>query len=191
MGQALPTRGGQLARLIEKEKKKVYIEKGEGFLTGQFKRFIQTSAKKIPFATRLLEPQIDAWGETKTYGSVFERILESTISPGYFSEITTTKVDEELHKLFEETGDNSVYPSSNTVKSLTLDKHTYNLNAEQSREYAEERGRRSLENVQKVINHKNYDKWSDEKKLDWIKKAYENAKDEAKKHILKKHFSVQ
>jgi hypothetical protein len=188
LGQALPTLGGQVARLIDNEQRKVYIGKGEGFLTRQFKTFIQTSAKKIPFATKLLEPQIDAWGEKKTYGSIVDRILESTISPGYFSKITAEEIDEELHKLFESTGENSVYPSSNTVKSITVKKNEYNLNAKQSREYAEIRGQESLRLIKNLINNKGYETMSDEEKLKWVRHAYEKATEKAKETIYEKYF---
>jgi hypothetical protein len=188
LGQALPTLGGQIARLVDNEQRKVYVEKDEGFLTKQFKTFIQTSAKKIPFATKLLEPQVDAWGDKKTYGSVGEKILESTISPGYYSKITETEIDEKLHKLFEATGDNAVYPTSATIKSLTKDKKTYNLNAEQSREYAEERGKRSLKYITHLFDSKYYENMTDEEKLGGVKKAYDKAKDEAKDIIIKKYF---
>lgn len=189
-GQALPTLGGQIARLIDNEQRKYYIEKGEGFLSGQIKKFVQVSAKKIPFASKLLEPQIDAWGEEKTYGSVAERIIESTISPGYYSKITTTEVDEELHRLFEATGDNAVYPNSNTVKSFKENKKTYNLTAEQSREFAEVRGKKSLERIEKLFSKEKYDtRWDDKKKLEKIKEAYDKAYDDAKEYILDKYFS--
>ena len=189
-GQALPTLGGQIARLIDNEQRTYYIEKGEGFLSGQIKKFVQVSAKKIPFASKLLEPQIDAWGEKKTYGSVVERIIESTISPGYYSKITTTEVDEELHRLFEATGDNAVYPNSNTVKSFKENKKTYNLTAEQSREFAEVRGKKSLERIEKLFSKEKYDtRWDDKKKLEKIKEAYDKAYDDAKEYILDKYFS--
>ena len=189
LGQALPTLGGQITRLVDGKQRTVYIEKGEGFLTGQFKRFIQTTAKKIPFVSMLLQPQIDAWGNEKTYGSFAERIAESTVSPGYYSKITSTEVDEELHKIFEATGDNGVYPASNTVKSLTEKKKTYNLNAEQSREFAEERGKRALKKITNLINNKKYASMSDKEKLKWIKHAYEKANEEAKALIIKKYFT--
>ena len=188
LGQALPTLGGQITRLVDDKQRTVYIEKGEGFLTGQFKRFIQTTAKKIPFVSMLLEPQIDAWGNEKTYGSFAERLAESTVSPGYYSKITSTEVDEELQKIFEATGDNGVYPALNTVKSLTEKKKTHNLNAQQSREYAEERGKRALKKVTNLINNKRYASMSDKEKLKWIKHAYDKAHEEAKALIIKKYF---
>jgi hypothetical protein len=189
LGQALPTLGGQIARLIDNEQRTVYIEKGEGFLTGQLKRFIQTQAKKIPFASKLLEPQIDAWGEKKTYGSVGERIIESTISPGYFSKIITTEVDNELHRLFEATGENSVYPTSNMVKSFIHKKNEYKLTAEQAREFAEVRGKKSLEYIEKLLDRDRYETWDDEKKVKKIKEKYDEAYDEAKEYIINKYFS--
>ena len=189
LGQALPTLGGQVARFVDNEQRTVYIEKGEGFLTGQLKRFIQTQAKKIPFASKLLEPQIDAWGEKKTYGSDVERIIESTISPGYFSKIITTEVDNELHRLFEATGENSVYPTSDTVKSFTYKKKEYKLTAKQAREFAEVRGKKSLEYIEKLLDRDRYETWDDEKKVKKIKEKYDEAYDEAKEYIIDKYFS--
>ena len=188
IGQYFPTLGGQFARLIDDKQRKVYIEKGEGFLTGQISRLIQTIAKKIPLASTLLEPQINAWGEEKTYGSMGERIIESTISPGYHSEITSTEIDDELNRLFEATGENSVYPASNTVKSITVKKQEYKLTASQSTEYARERGQRSLKYVTELMNKNGYKNLPDEKKVKRIEEAYEKAKEEAKDFIFKKYF---
>jgi hypothetical protein len=204
LGQALPTLGGQIARLVDDEQRKVYIEKDDGFLEGQIKRFVQTSAKKIPFASKLLEPQVNAWGETKTYGSILERALESTVLAGYFSTITTAEIDEELHRLFESTGENAVYPTSNTMKSLTRDSKSYNLSAEQSTEYAKIRGKKSLEYLNELFADKitvklenkktgkyykkKYSQMSDEEKVRAIDKCYDWAKDDAKDYILEKYF---
>ena len=94
----------------------------------------------------------------------------------------------DLQKIFEATGDNGVYPALNTVKSLTEKKKTHNLNAQQSREYAEERGKRALKKVTNLINNKRYASMSDKEKLKWIKHAYDKAHEEAKALIIKKYF---
>ncbi|MFA7636847.1 MAG: hypothetical protein WCX81_03695, partial [Monoglobales bacterium] len=126
--QALPTTGGQLSRMIDKNKREYYFTDKNSNIPKTLQRFIGQASSKIPFASYLFEPSVDAWGREEEYGNIVERAFKNTVSPGYYSKDNYTKVDTELKKLYDRTGESSVLPTTQQ-KYYVSDKTYYYMNA--------------------------------------------------------------
>lgn len=180
--QALPTLGGQIARIVDKSKRNSYYKYKDSQLPSIIQTLIGKAESKIPLASFLLEPKVDRWGREETYGSLPERIFENTISPGYYSEEKYTKVDKELERLNKAVGGNDMFPVTMGTK-ITIDKVEYNLDVHQYTEAARLRGQKSFELVQDLMNAEYYDRLSDEDKVKELQKCYGDALDYVKEEM--------
>ena len=191
--QALPTIGGQISRIVDKSKREYYYTDKNSNIPQGLQRFIGQASSKIPFASFLFQPAIDEWGREETYGNGVERVLENTVSPGYYSANNYTDVDKELRELHERTGDDSVLPVIQQ-KKYTEDYVTYYMSAEDYTETKKIRGQKSFELVSGLLSdnkvyktqNKPYSRMSDEEKVKAIQKCYEEAGDYTKEKMLEK-----
>lgn len=184
LGQFFPTLGGQAARMIDNKRRLNYTDK-ESWVPGALQRFVNQTAAKIPFASKFLQVKVDNWGRELDYGGTVERLLENSVSPGYYSEKHYTDVDKELEKLYERTKEGAVLPSA-PQKSITQDKVTYHLNTYQYTEFSKLRGRKAFEYTAKTISSYQYKNADDDKKVKLIKECYEKAQKDAKEELFKR-----
>jgi hypothetical protein len=143
------------------------------------------NASKVPFASYLFEPAIDEWGREETYGNVVERAFENTISPGYYAEDNYTRVDKEIRKLFEKTGDTAVLPTLQQ-KYYREDGVDYHMSSEDYTKVKKKRGKLSFQYVKELIYSDKYHSMSDEEKVEAIAKCYKTANKETKAEMLEK-----
>ena len=193
--QALPTIGGQISRIIDKNKREYYYTDKNSSLPKVMQNFIGQISSKIPFASLLFEPAIDEWGREVSYGGLVERIFENVVSPGYYSRKNYTYVDEKIKQLYEKTGNAAVLPTIQQ-KSYTQDYVTYPMTAAQYTKVKSLRGKKSFEYLTELFNdelglkfkdeeteeyqYKVYSEMSDEEKIIAIKKCYKQAGEETK-----------
>ena len=199
--QGLPTLGGQISRMVDESKREYYYADKNSDVPQGLQRLIGQASSKIPFASYLFQPAIDEWGREETYGSVAERILENTVSPGYYAEKNYTTVDKKLKELYDKTGDNAVFPVIQQ-KKYTEDGVDYHMSAKDYTEAKKLRGQKSFELVSELFadgmsvklknketnkyEQKRYSQMSDDEKVRAIKKCYEEAGDYAKAEMLEK-----
>ena len=199
--QGLPTIGGQISRIVDQSKREYYYTDKNSVLPQGLQRLIGQASSKIPFASYLFQPAIDEWGREEKYGNVTERVLENTVSPGYYSAKNYTEVDKELKELHERTGDDSVLPTIQQ-KKYTEDAVNYYMRAEDYTETKKIRGQKSFELVSELLSNKKsvklqnsktkkyqnkrYSQMSDDEKVRAIKKCYEEAGDYTKEQMLEK-----
>jgi hypothetical protein len=181
--QALPTITGQMSRIVDGSKREYYYTDKNSNVPQGLQRLIGQASSKIPFASYLFQPAIDEWGREETYGNAFERAFENTISPGYYSSENYTKVDKELRKLHDKTGDNSVLPVIQQ-KYYTEDYVKYNMSAEDYTKVKKLRGKKSYELLRELIYSEDYRSMTDDEKVDAIAKCYKKAGDYAKEQML-------
>lgn len=199
--QALPTIGGQLSRILDENKREYYyIDKNRNIPKG-LQNLIGQASSKIPFASYLFEPAIDEWGREEKYGNAIERVLENTVSPGYYAEDNYTEVDKELKELYDKTGESSVLPVTQQ-KFYKQNGIYYHMSAKDYTEVKKIRGQKSFELVSNLLNddmevkvqnkqtkkyhEKRYSQMTDEEKVDAIKKCYEDAGAYAKDKMFEK-----
>ena len=116
LSQGVPTLLGQIARTTDDTRRRNYVEQGSAFPTLQMA--LQRNKSKIPGALQTQQPYVDAWGREEPTGNIAERAFSNFLSPGYTSEKQTSSMEKELERLYEETGDVGVLPSS-AQKSIT------------------------------------------------------------------------
>ena len=182
MGQGVPTLLGQIARTTDDTRRRNYVEQGSAFPSLQMA--LQRNKSKIPGALQTQQPYVDAWGREEPTGNIAERALSNFLSPGYTSEKQTSSMEKELERLYEETGDAGVLPSS-AQKSITNQGEKYVLTAEEYTEYQRAMGKTSYELLSKLTGSSEYKKLTDEQRTDAVSEVYSYAKDLAKEEMLK------
>lgn len=178
--QAFPTMGGQIARIIDPTQRNYYYS-GKG--SSAIKSLVSQVASKIPGASYLFTPQLDIWGRDKEYGNIIERVLENTVSPGYWADENYTSVDRYLQELYETTGDSSVLPTT-PQKRYVQDGVVYELDAEQYAESSRIRGQKSHELIKDNLSRLR--RMDDEDAVKLIEKLYREAGTYTKEKMLKK-----
>lgn len=186
VGQAFPTVMGQIARTVDKTKRNASFTDPDNGLPAGLDRFIARQVTKIPGLSKILEPKIDMWGREETYGDTwYGRLIGNTISPGYYKEINSTALDDELRRLGNEyEGDGSVLPPK-APKYFTYEKQKYYMTPSEYAQYSVIRGQKSFEYADELIRTDDYKNKSAEEKKKALEKCYDAAGDEAKNEILK------
>ena len=175
-GQAVPTALGQLARTIDPTRRKTYIDKSS-WLPQWAQSFYQQQAKKIPGLTYALTPYVNAKGETEVNaeGNVLARAFQNFLSPGYWKSIKSTKVDDEINRLYDKLGvDASGIIPKTAEKKIKANGEDVYLSDEQWVEYQTVSGKTYYEKLDAIVDSKFYKNLSDEKKVELITqvKAY-------------------
>ena len=179
--QGIPTLFGQAERTGEEYRMTTYTEKND-FLTGDMQYTLGKASAKIPFVDYHQIPYIDAWGRKEASGTALKRGLNNFLNPAYTSTIETSKMEEELLRLYEETGDGGVFPSR-ADKYFVVDGERKDLTAEEYVRYATLKGEKSYELVSDLTKSNSYKKLSDEEKVKAVKEAYDYANQKAKQAV--------
>jgi hypothetical protein len=157
---------------------------------------IGQAASKIPAVSYLFPKSIDVWGREEKYGNFLERLLENTISPGYYSKKNETKVDKEIFDLYEKTDDVSVFPTKQNKYYKEKDDNGewqyYYFTADEYEKVMRTRGRKSYALVSDLISdkkvlknqNKKYSEMTDEEKVRAIRDCYEIAGTQTKEEVL-------
>lgn len=181
LSQGVPTLLGQIARTSDDRRRRNYVEQGEAFPSLQYAA--QRSKSKIPGALQTQQPYVDAWGREEPTGNIGERAFSNFLSPGYVGEQQTSDMEEELKRLYKETGDSGVLPSA-ASKSVTYDGERYSLSAEEYTEYQRTMGKTAYTLLTDLTDSAPYQSMSDEQKVDAVSTAYAYAGDLAKEIVL-------
>ena len=165
---------------MDDTRRTTYVDKNSN-VPETIQRVAQTSQAKIPFLESKKAAMIDNWGRRVSNGTVTERVLENFVSPGYYSKIEYDKVNKELARLSKETGTEVLPPRSQHY--IRFDNKRIDFTADEYEKFATERGTKSFEIVEEIINNKLYSKMSDSQKADAIKEAYDYAFEYAKTQV--------
>ena len=185
--QGIPTIFGQFERTFEAEREgqagrmTTYTEKN-AFLTGDMQYTLGKASAKIPFWDYNQIPYIDAWGRKEASGSALKRGLNNFLNPAYTSTIESSYMEKELLRLYESTGETSVFPSR-ADKYFTVDNVRKDLTADEYVRYATLKGEKSYKLVTELVNSSAYKKLDDEEKRKAIEEAYDYANQKAKDAI--------
>ena len=179
--QGIPTLSGQAERTGEEERMTTYTEKND-FLTGDMQYTLGKASAKIPYWDYNQIPYIDAWGRKEASGTALKRGLNNFLNPAYTSTIETSKMEEELLRLYEKTGEGGVFPAR-ADKYFMIDGERKDLTAEEYVRYATLKGEKSYKLVSELVESKEYKKLSNEEKVEAVKDAYDYANQKAKESI--------
>ena len=181
--QGLPTLFGQAERTSEKYRMTTYTDKN-AFPTGDMQYTFGKASAKIPGLDFNQIPYIDAWGRKEASGTALKRGFNNFLNPAYTSKIENGDVEKELLRLYEETGEGSVFPSR-AAKYFTVDGKRKDLTADEYVRYATLKGEKSYKAVTDLIKSKAYQQLDDADKVKAIENAYDLANQKAKQAVSK------
>ena len=185
--QAFPTLGGQIERTGENLRMTTYVDKNKELPT-DLQYTIGKISQKIPGLDYQQTPYIDAWGRTEATGDALTRTFNNLINPAYVSQVEVDKVEAELQRVKDATGDSTVFPSR-AEKSIEFDNETHNLTAEQYQKYAKAKGQNSYKLVQQAMQLSAYKKMGNGGKAELLNKMLGYANYKAKRAVFPKYSS--
>lgn len=171
--QGIPTVFGQAERTGESERMTTYTDKNK-FLTPDMQYALGKASARIPGVDYGQIPFIDAWGRTENSGGVVARAFNNFANPAYTSKVSGSKMEDELSRLYEATGEAKVLPQR-APKAFTVNKENKQLTGEEYVKYATKRGQTSYKIVSELTGLASYKSMSDGDKADAVAKAYEYA----------------
>ena len=179
--QALPTLLGQAERTGEDVRMTTYTEKN-AFLTGDMQYTLGKASARLPGVEYQQIPYIDAWGRTESSGSTGERAFNNFLNPAYMSKIDSSAMEDELLRLYEETGDAGVLPAR-AAKYFNVGGVRKDLTAEEYVKYATTQGQTAYSLLAELTAGSAYRAMDDAEKADAVGKCFEYAKAVAKASV--------
>lgn len=179
VNQFVPTALGQIARTTDEYERNTTSTK-----TGVLPKAIDTTKNqimnKIPGLRQMLPIRTDIWGnQVKQTDNIIQRGLENSVFPWTRKEVSTSKVDNELTELYNETGESSVLPDI-LNKKLTINGQDYRLTNEEYNEYKTSYGKTSYKLLNDLVSSGEYNNMSSSQKQIAIKSIYDYAKEKNK-----------
>lgn len=194
-GQYIPTMSGQLRRVADPVRRVTYAPKDVDFPGGQtVAKFANKLANKSIIAGLAQsgtgnepEPYVDQWGRQQlSADSIPQRVFEQMVAPWYRRAVEKTKVDDEIARLYEQTGESSIFPSTLDSKE-TFSKQDYYYTEKEETKYKTLVGETRYECMADLVDTPDYYRLSDADKVDTIKDVYKYANALAKKDFAYMH----
>lgn len=179
VNQFIPTALGQIAKTTDEYERNTTSTK-----TGVLPKAIDTTRtqimNKIPGLRQKLPIRTDIWGqEQKQSDNIALRALENAVFPWARKELNSNNVDKEITKVYENTGESSVFPDT-INKNLTIDKKKYVMTSKEFAKYKKQFGETSYELLKNLVNSDGYKKLSDSQKQLAIEKIYSYSTEQVK-----------
>lgn len=184
ISQYFPSVFGALERTLESQRYSSYTDPSSP-IPSDFQYALSQAANRIPGVEYNQVPYIDAWGNTEDTGSTGMRIFENFISPGYYSETTSSRLERELMELYDSTGE-AVIPERVTM-STKVDGER--LTAEDFEEYARTLGQTQEDMLNDLTSYAWFDRMSDDEKVEAVQNVQEFAKYTAAEAIGREYHS--
>lgn len=181
IGQFIPTIAGQVARTIDPVRRTTYAPKDTTNIFGkEGATFLNKLENKIPGASQSNSAYIDMWGRQEVSDSgIVGRFFNNAIAPWYVKEINKTQTDDYVSKLFAETGDRSVIPSS-PQSSLTYENEVFYLTSAEYQQSKEMVGKLSYQGITSLMNVPGFSSLSSDIQADLVSQVYSFTKKMAK-----------
>lgn len=147
---------------------------------------INTAISKIPFLSETLPAAYDTWGqEIRRSDSTGEAAFAQMVNPGQLGNSAETPIDGEIQRLFDETGNNAVFPRKAEWKvgdtRLTNEQHSALQRAQ---------GTLSYELAEGFVNSPEYEQFDDAEKSEILGDMYSLAKAVAENEQFGKEMST-
>lgn len=183
--QAIPTISGQVARTLDPDRRSNYTDLNKP-APNWMQRFVQKSIMgKIPVLEEQRQAYVDEWGRKVTKSSLALRAFENFLSPGYIRLIDSTQADEEIARLYKETGNKDVLPNR-AYKYFNVDENgdgqaeRKDLTADEYEKLQTIRGQTAYALVTSIINSEYYGNLTPDEQVEAIHNAYDYASEIAK-----------
>ncbi len=179
--QGFPTILGQAERTGEDERMTTYTEKN-AFLTPDMQYTVGRISARLPGWDYQQIPYIDAWGRTENNGNAAERAGNNFLNPAYTSTAETSPMEDELLRLYEQTGEGGVLPSRAT-KYFNVDGERKDLTAQEYVKYATAKGQTAYKVLTALTGSEAYRNMSDAEKVEAVGLVYDYANATAKTKV--------
>ena len=184
-GQYIPTALGQVTKTIDPNVRDTSSTK-KGF-EKKVEQFVNQTKAKIPGLSYTLPTKTDVWGNDKVReGNIVQRYFNNAIAPYNKEKIKTDKVSDELVKVYNNTGEASVLPTT-VNKDLTINKEKYTMTSEELAKYKKQYGQTSYDLLNKLTSSSSYKNLNSEQKQNAIDNIYKYAKEQVKVDYAKEH----
>lgn len=173
--QYVPSLLGSIERITEDRRYSTYADKDHAWLMEDMQYLLANLANRVPGGDALdyrQIPYVDAWGREEETGNVLLRIVANLGSPSYWSSDTSTPMDEELLRLYDE-GYESVLPERLKHSTQIGDRY---LTAEEYLAFAKAMGKERLDLYEAVIGADWYQELTDYEKSQVVAYAEEYSK---------------
>lgn len=171
--QAIPSLFGQFERTGQDIRMTTYTERGT-FLTPEMQYTAGRASSRIPGWDYQQIPYIDAWGRTEAEGPAWARAADNFLNPAYRSAIETSPMEDELERLYGQTGEAGVLPSR-AARYFTVDGERKDLTAEEYVKFAQEQGQTAYDILTELTAGAAYQAASDAERVEMVEMAYEYA----------------
>ena len=187
--QVFPTITGQLERSGEEVRMTTYTDKNKKLPT-DLQYTLGKVSQKIPGWDYQQIPYLDAWGREEETGDALERSVNSLFNPAYVSQVDVDKVERELQRVKDATGDSGVFPqrAGRSIEYTPKGKEQsvrHELTAEQYTRYAKKLGQESYAIVKQGIATKAYRGMTDAEKAEYLDSLYSYADQMAKASMFR------
>ena len=186
ISQFFPSVLGAIERTIEDTRQSSYTDP-TSIIPDDLQYPISQAMNRLPGEYNQVD-YIDAWGRTESTGSLAGRAASNFISPGYYSRLSTSEVEDELQRVYDATGgEYNVFPDRATMGNTTINGER--LTPEQYTEYATTLGQTRLAEVSALMETDAYKAMSDAEKARAIQEVYDYALQTAK-HAIDSSYEV-
>lgn len=186
ISQFFPSVFGAIERTIEDTRQSSYTDP-TSIIPDDLQYPISQAMNRLPGEYNQVD-YIDAWGRTESTGSLAGRAASNFVSPGYYSRLSTSEVEDELQRVYDATGgEYNVFPDRATMGNTTINGER--LTPEQYTEYATTLGQTRLAEVSALMETDAYKAMSDAEKARAIQEVYDYALQTAK-HAIDSGYEV-
>lgn len=186
ISQFFPSVFGAIERTIEDRRQSSYTDP-TSIIPDDLQYPIAQAMNRLPGEYNQVD-YIDAWGRTESTGSLAGRAASNFVSPGYYSRLSESEVEDELQRVYDATGgEYNVFPDRATMGNTTINGER--LTPEQYTEYATMLGQTRLAEVSALMETDAYKAMSDAEKARAIQEVYDYALQTAK-HAIDSSYEV-
>jgi hypothetical protein len=187
--QPVPTIVGKVASTMDDTSRRNYIDKNSDIPTW-LQSILKKTQAKIPWFSANRTPYVNAWGEEEKTGSVWERLAENFVSPGYFSKATEDDITREITRLYKSVGDKKVLPTT-PKQYFDFKNYKKHLTEQEYYEMSVSVGKKNAELVAELLQHEDYEKLSDASKVAVINDIYNWSLSCAKANLIYTFEEIQ
>lgn len=183
--QFVPTLFGQIARTIDPTRRSTSGDPNSP-VSKNLDSVMRAFMAKTPGASFLLEPNLDQWGREQKQNPAADNPMLSLINnaflPWYSRQNNETPVDEEINRLREATGEQSVIPSY-ASRYYTIDGVKTDLSPSDYTTYQRTKGQTAYKTIEQMLDNSGYKQLSDTEKAKVIEKVYDYSNELAKAKV--------
>lgn len=175
--QLMPGLAGDVAKIIDEYQRSTY--------TGG-NAFDETKARLLavtPGGSKKLPASVNVFGEKVSRGDTINRIIDTLITPWNTNHNKATATSNKIKKVFEETGDYSVFPSTSPAK-VEVGDETYKMDGKERAQFQTTQGQTYTKIVEQMIDGSLWKDMTAEDKAAALTSARDFSKDEGKRELL-------